>query len=134
MSTYINATNLTTINAEQTSKNNGKIGEIGIRVKELLLNIPPQKAVALNSLGKTIMQEFNMKDLHSAYLRIQTHFKAGKCLRKWGEHLVKMQDTLGYIVIFNTMPEGKPGTQVQEMTPSSEADKAADALADIGLA
>ena len=85
-----------------TAKATTQAGPIGTRVREIMEAIPPQQGLALNDIAKVLMDEFGIKDLHSAYLRIQTHFKGKQCMRKWGAHLVKMQDTkTGYVVIFN---------------------------------
>ena len=109
--------------------------EIGTWVREALESIPPQEGLLLNELGKALMVKFEVKDLHSAYLRIQTHFKAGRCVRKWGEHLIKVQDKMGYVVIFNTKPKSTKAVEAPKASQAQvDSDSAADMLADIGLA
>mgnify|MGYP001612868840 CR=1 FL=1 len=116
MFTYISSV------SSKSSKSSTQAGPIGTRVREIMESIPPQQGLALNDIGKAIMQEFGLKDLHSAYLRVQTHFKGTQCIRKWGEHLVKRQDIkTGYVIIFNTKPITDLRESIEEKLQEMEA-------------
>src|SRR5215204_4931811 len=123
---FINSSDLS---ATSSTKNvTTKHSDIGSRVKELLLSIPPQQGVALNQVAKMLCDEFGL-NLEKAYLRIQILFKGGKGLRGWCQHLVKMQHSKdGYVIIFNTQVAGA----VIQKKEVEEGQDEADTLLGIG--
>ncbi len=128
---FINSSDLS---ATSSTKNvTTKHSDIGSRVKELLLSIPPQQGVALNQVAKVLCDEFGL-NLEKAYLRIQILFKGGKGLRGWCQHLVKMQHSKdGYVIIFNSQVGAAAANKKAEEVAVSEEDEEADKLVDIGI-